>query len=187
MSSFFIKMSAKNSKVRDLSFIIGLFLFLSVVPFLHNLNLILSQLHLHSIYGDVNIFGQFSTWAHSNFGNNSSPSLWQFPSIELFFNIFSWLGLTLAFTTHFFPIILLFAGFLSAYLLFKYILSKYGSPSYWIPVLPTIFYIYNLYTLDLISGNYVLLIPHFLLPLQLFFFFKCIETEKKNIFPFLYS
>ncbi len=153
---------------------------LSIIPFAYSYKKIIFQSNIRSLYSYQNVFSDVSTWSRSNFGNNNSNSLWRYSSTEAIIGGFQFIGISPALTVRIFLSSLFFISSLSILVFFRRFVLKQSKPALLICLPAAIYYSYNVYTLNVVTGDFTLHIPHLLLPLHLLFIFKAIENFSKR-------
>lgn len=141
---------------------------------------IIFQSNIQSLYSPDKFFEELSTWSRANLGSINSSSLWRYTSTESLFAILRFIGLGPKNVVQVVLGFLFYTALRYSHKLFKFI-SVHGSSSDLVYLFPAFYFAFNLYTLNQISGDYTLVIPHLLLPLQLYLALKGIETHSKKL------
>lgn len=120
----------------------------------------------------------FFTWNSYNLGSNSATSLWRIFPLGAFYYIFNnVLNIPNGVTQGLFLLAIRITGFYGIYKLARTI-DDHNTIGRRAAVISALFYIYSLYAINYYSSSYIILLPYYILPLQLYIMAKLLRQSK---------
>ncbi len=153
--------------------------FLIILPSIIYLNRLSIQSYVEYFVPNANgVHTLLFAWSETNFGQNSSNSLWRLFPVTGYYEFFRLLGIPANVSQAIFLASIRLIGFFGfiAFIKLLYGNRKLNRDAVYLTALV---FVYNLYTLNYFSGSYIILLPYFLMPVQLYLLIKAFTSKTR--------